>query len=107
MSPHLTLIIVRGGTVGHLLADFRVLFAGYVGDRVASTVSFVRDGDRRIIIDPGMVPNRAAILRPLAELKVLPEAITDVVLSHHHPDHAINAALFPEARVHDFWAIYQ
>jgi glyoxylase-like metal-dependent hydrolase (beta-lactamase superfamily II) len=24
-----------------------------------------------------------------------PGAITDVVLSHHHPDHTVNAALFP------------
>jgi glyoxylase-like metal-dependent hydrolase (beta-lactamase superfamily II) len=29
-----------------------------------------------------------------------------VVFSHHHPDHTVNAALFPNARVHDHWAIY-
>jgi glyoxylase-like metal-dependent hydrolase (beta-lactamase superfamily II) len=33
--------------------------------------------------------------------------VTDVVLSHHHPDHTINVALFPEARVHDHWAMYR
>jgi glyoxylase-like metal-dependent hydrolase (beta-lactamase superfamily II) len=32
--------------------------------------------------------------------------VTDVILSHHHPDHALNVALFPAARVHDHWAIY-
>ncbi|HEV2457740.1 MAG TPA: hypothetical protein VGS80_05195 [Ktedonobacterales bacterium] len=32
---------------------------------------------------------------------------TDVVFSHHPPDHTLNAALFPNARVHDYWAIYQ
>jgi glyoxylase-like metal-dependent hydrolase (beta-lactamase superfamily II) len=32
--------------------------------------------------------------------------VTDVVLSHHHPDHTLNAGLFPQARVHDHWAIY-
>jgi glyoxylase-like metal-dependent hydrolase (beta-lactamase superfamily II) len=30
-----------------------------------------------------------------------------VVLSHHHPDHTLHVALFPSARVHDHWAIYQ
>ena len=30
-----------------------------------------------------------------------------MVFSHHHPDHTLNAALFPEARFHDHWAIYQ
>jgi len=29
------------------------------------------------------------------------------VLSHHHPDHTLNAALFPNARFHDRWAIYE
>jgi glyoxylase-like metal-dependent hydrolase (beta-lactamase superfamily II) len=29
------------------------------------------------------------------------------VFSHHHPDHTLNAALFPNARFHDHWAIYK
>lgn len=89
-----------------MAAGFRVLFAGYVGDRTASTVSLVRDGEVRVIIDPGMVPEPAAILTPLEKLIGSPDRITDVILSHHHPDHTLNAALFPRARVHDFWAIY-
>ena len=32
--------------------------------------------------------------------------MTDVVISHHHPDHTVNIALFPRARVHDHWAVY-
>jgi glyoxylase-like metal-dependent hydrolase (beta-lactamase superfamily II) len=32
--------------------------------------------------------------------------VTDVVFSHHHPDHTVNAAMFPAARIHDHWAIY-
>jgi glyoxylase-like metal-dependent hydrolase (beta-lactamase superfamily II) len=88
-------------------AEFRVLFTGYVGERVAGTVSFVRDGDVRVVIDPGMVPDPAAILSPLIELVDSPDQITDVIFSHHHPDHTLNAALFPSARFHDFWAIYQ
>jgi len=83
-----------------------VLFTGYAGERVASTVSFVQEGDIRVIIDPGMVPEPAAILSPLKQLIDSPDRITDVILSHHHPDHTLNAALFPRARIHDFWAIY-
>jgi glyoxylase-like metal-dependent hydrolase (beta-lactamase superfamily II) len=88
-------------------AEFRILFTGYVGDRFASTVSFVRDGEVRVVIDPGMVPEPAAILSPLGELVDSPADITDVIFSHHHPDHTLNAALFPRARFHDFWAIYR
>jgi glyoxylase-like metal-dependent hydrolase (beta-lactamase superfamily II) len=66
----------------------------------------VRDEGAIIVVDPGMVANRRRILDPLTELGVDPATVTDVVLSHHHPDHTLNAALFEHARVHDFWAIY-
>jgi glyoxylase-like metal-dependent hydrolase (beta-lactamase superfamily II) len=88
-------------------AELFILFNGYVGERVASSVGFIRDGAARIIVDPGMVPDRSRILDPLAQLGESPETITDVVLSHHHLDHTLNAALFPNARFHDFRAIYQ
>jgi glyoxylase-like metal-dependent hydrolase (beta-lactamase superfamily II) len=88
-------------------AALHVLFIGYLGDRVASTVSFVADGELRLVVDPGLVPAPRAILEPLAALRMGPEAVTDVVLSHHHPDHTLHAALFPNARVHDFWAVYK
>lgn len=84
----------------------RVLFEGYSSPGVAGTVAVVLDGRHRIVIDPGMVPRRSAILRPLARAGVLPERVTDVILSHHHPDHTLNVALFPRARVHDVWAVY-
>lgn len=84
-----------------------VLFAGYVGERVAGTVSLIRHGDLVAIVDPGMVPDRAVILDPLDALGVPPDSVTDVILSHHHPDHTLNVALFPNARVHDHWAIYE
>ena len=94
-------------------ARLDVLFHGYAGPgedgalRVAGTVSLVRDGDRVIVVDPGMVPSRAALLDPLAALGVSPADVTDVVLSHHHPDHTVSIALFGEVPVHDVQAVYQ
>ncbi len=89
------------------MADLDVLFTGYVGPRVAGTVSLIRSGAVIAVVDPGMVPDRSRIIDPLAALGVRLEAVTDVILSHHHPDHTINVALFPNARVHDHWAIYE
>ena len=89
------------------MTSVHLIHAGYTGEHVGSTVVLVRDGDATIVVDPGMVARRSLILDPLAALGVVPEAVTHVFLSHHHPDHTINCALFPEAEVVDFWARYR
>ena len=89
------------------MATVQILTTGYVSGRVASTVTLLRDGDAVVVVDPGMVASRGLILDPLADAGVGADAVTDVVFSHHHPDHTLNAALFPQARFHDHWAIYR
>lgn len=89
------------------MTTVNLLHAGYTGDRVASSIVLVRDGDALIVVDPGMVARRSLILDPLADLGVAPDAVTHVFLSHHHPDHTMNIALFPNAEVVDFWARYK
>lgn len=90
------------------LAAFHVLQAGYATDEaVAGTVSLVVDGDARLVVDPGMVANRAAILDPLAAHGVTPARVTHVLITHHHPDHTMNVALFPNADLVDAWAVYR
>ncbi len=100
---------VQGAQPAHdrAVTTVHLLHAGYCDDGVGSSVSLVRDGDALIVADPGMVKRRSLILDPLAALGVAPEAVTHVFLSHHHPDHAINIALFPNAEVVDFWARYR
>jgi glyoxylase-like metal-dependent hydrolase (beta-lactamase superfamily II) len=93
-------------------ATVYVLHEGYVGlggddERVAGTVTLIIDGEAVIVVDPGMVASRADLIAALEARGLSPEAVTDVVFSHHHPDHTVNAALFPNARIHDHWAIYE
>jgi glyoxylase-like metal-dependent hydrolase (beta-lactamase superfamily II) len=88
-------------------ARFDVLVEGYARPpNVAETVSLVRDADRVVVVDPGMVAHRDLILGRLRELGLGPEDVTDIVLSHHHRDHTVNIALFPVVPIHDFqWVI--
>jgi glyoxylase-like metal-dependent hydrolase (beta-lactamase superfamily II) len=89
-------------------ARLDILVEGYVRmPNVAGTVSLIRDADRVVIVDPGMVADRELILRPLRELGVRPEDVTDVVVSHHHLDHTLNIALFPAVPVHDFQSVIE
>jgi glyoxylase-like metal-dependent hydrolase (beta-lactamase superfamily II) len=102
---------ISGGLPGTGTALVHILHEGYVrsagdGEHVGSTVTLIIDGDTVVVVDPGMVSSRDALLAALAGRGVTPEAVTDVVFSHHHPDHTVNAALFPAARIHDHWAIY-
>ena len=83
-----------------------VLLTGSVGPATVSTCTLIRDGDAIIVVDPGLAPSQDAILGPLREAGLSADAVTDVVISHHHPDHSLNVALFANARVHDHWAIY-
>ena len=89
------------------VASVHLLHAGYTGEHTASTVVLVLDGEARIVVDPGMVARRSLILDPLAALGVEPAAVSHIFLSHHHPDHTVNCALFPNAEIVDFWARYR
>jgi len=103
--------IARGVELGRTgSAQVDVLYEGYHGrsdHRVAPTVALIRDGRVVIVVDPGMVPSPAAILSPLGSLGLDANAVTDVVFSHHHPDHTLSAAFFPDAAFHDHWAVYR
>jgi glyoxylase-like metal-dependent hydrolase (beta-lactamase superfamily II) len=69
------------------MAEAHVLVDGYArdDDRVGSSIGFAREGDVRVVIDPGLVSRRSAILDPLAALGGAADDVTDVVISHHHP----------------------
>ena len=86
-----------------------LIHPGYVGDEghVGSSISLIRDGDTVIVADPGLVASQSLILDPFRGRGIDPGDVDFVFLSHHHPDHTLNAGLFPEAWVIDFWARYR
>jgi glyoxylase-like metal-dependent hydrolase (beta-lactamase superfamily II) len=80
-----------------------ILVVGYADSpSVAGTVGLVRDGDRVIVVDPGMVKSRSLILDPLERLGFSVDDVTHVFVSHHHLDHTVNIALFRQAEIVDF-----
>ena len=91
------------------MTSVHLIHPGYVREesRVGSSISLIRDGDAVIVADPGLVANRGLILDPLAALGVAAQDVTHVFVSHHHPDHTVNIALFPNAEVVDFSARYR
>lgn len=65
-------------------AEVHVLHQGYAGrdgddERVSGTVTLIIDGDAVIVVDPGMVADRGALLAALTARGPRPEDVTDVV----------------------------
>lgn len=82
-----------------------ILIQGYPGRAVChgglgwSTTTLLRHGGHNILVDVGAFGVRHLLGQQLAACGVTPEAITDVVLTHAHYDHAVNFTLFPNATV--------
>ena len=89
-----------------MAADFTSLLVGYVVGGVASSVSLAIDGDRVVVVDPGMVAQRGLLSGAVAAAGFSTSEVTDVVVTHLHLDHTMNVALFDRAVVHDFMASY-
>src|SRR5260221_3945430 len=88
-----TRIPSAGTALVHVLQD------GYAredagGDRVGSTVTLIVDAYAAVVVDPGMVSFRAALLAALAGDDIDPSSVADVVFSHHHPDYNGDDDLF-------------
>src|SRR5262249_56185156 len=85
-------------------AQVHILHEGYARlegeERVGSTVTLITDGDVVVVVDPGMVAARDDLLASLRARGIAPWDVTDVVFSHHHPDHPANPAPLPAPPIH-------
>ena len=62
-----------------------------------SGVTLLRGDGRTMLVDCGGFGVRAPLARALADHGVAPRDVTDVLLTHVHYDHAVNALLFGRA----------
>jgi len=82
-----------------------VLIQGFPGRAIChgglgwSTVTLIRGEGRTILLDVGAFGMRKPLERRLKECSVVPEDVTDVVLTHAHYDHVVNFTLFPKAKI--------
>ncbi len=61
---------------------------------------FMREGSGAAMSEKFGIPYWISPLRMLAEMGVVPEAVTDIVISHAHFDHMGSIGKFPNARLH-------
>lgn len=82
-----------------------VLVQGYPGKSVChgalgwSTIALLRGQGRVALVDVGSFNIRPELAKQLAARDVKREDVTDILLTHAHWDHSVNAPLFPNATV--------
>lgn len=91
------------------MATIKILIQGYAREEngsefASSTTTLIRDGDIKVIVDPGM--NRQMLLDALEKENLSTADINYVVLTHYHLDHSLLAGIFENAKVLDNGEIY-
>lgn len=86
------------------MAKVKVLIEGYAkktktGWIASSTTTLVQEKDLNIIVDPGI--NKKLLLKKLKENGLATKNIDLVFLTHYHPDHALLAGIFENAKILD------
>ena len=91
--------------------NVKILIHGYArkppGGRwdATSTCTLVKSCGKKILIDPGMFPDK--LKASLEKERLLPEDIDIIVNSHSHPDHTRNSRLFAKEKVFDIFKRYK
>lgn len=67
--------------------------------RASSTVTLIRDGKEKIIVDTGNLVDEKKILTAVRKNKIKPTDITMVINTHVHPDHRGCNFLFKKAKI--------
>lgn len=71
----------------------------YAGSVNVFLVESKADG-RRFLIDAGFGAPRGGLLAAMKKANLAPESVTDILITHIHPDHVGGLRDFPNARVH-------
>ena len=75
-------------------------------DPAYSTITLITDGNKKIIVDPGIVPSKQIILDVLKKENLTPDDITHVFLTHTHLDHFRYLGLFENITTIDYWGVW-
>lgn len=94
------------------MAEVKILIEGHlendISDQTAfTTISLVKDGNIRMIVDPGALPSQQMLVDKLKEQGLTTTDINVVFLTHSHYDHYANAALFSKAKVLEYWGLWE
>ena len=71
----------------------------YAGSVNVFIVEFKND-KKRVMIDAGFGARRGKLLTEMKKTDITPESISDILITHIHPDHVGGLPDFPKAKIH-------
>ncbi len=84
--------------------------AGYVGEiaeeKTEATITLVRDGDLVMVVDPGILESQQALIDALEKENLKLEDVNIVCITHSHLDHYRNIGMFPNAKILEYFGLW-
>jgi len=97
------------------MAEAKILIQGYTSadnpdlgeEKTRPTIALVKDKGLNIIVDPGVISNQKIIIEALNKEGFKVEDINMVFITHSHLDHYRNIGMFPDAKVLEYFGIWE
>ncbi len=95
------------------MAEVKILVEGYTSadnpseDEVTcATITLVKDKDLVIVIDPGILESQDVLIKALKKENLTVKDVNTVFLTHSHLDHYRNTGMFPNAKVIEYYGVW-
>lgn len=96
------------------MAEVKILLEGYTSadnnqseeEKTQPTISLIRSKDIIMVIDPGVVKSQNILVEALKKEGIGVNDVNFVFLTHSHADHFRNIGMFPEAKLLEYFALW-
>jgi len=96
------------------MAEIKILIEGYTTadsagsseEKTCATITLIKDGDNKIIVDPGVLENQKMLIDKLKEEGLSADDIDIVFITHSHIDHYRNIGMFPTAKTLEYYGLW-
>ena len=96
------------------LAKVKVLINGYTTadskeadeEKTCATITLIKDGKLVMVIDSGVLESRKMLIDALKKEKLSLEDVNVVGLTHSHIDHYASVGMFPNAKILEFYGLW-
>ncbi len=76
-------------------------------EKTQPTVTLVQDGDLVMVVDPGILENQQVLIDALSQEGLTINDVNVVCITHSHIDHYRNIGMFPDAKVLEYFGVWE